>query len=118
MSAAKIRAKIRAKFRKRRAAFMRKRRWIDEETHSTGVGPLSLDVAMARRHGWSEKQINRVAEQIGVLSRRNAAISHRNGPVPACPCVVCDPMVPDSQTDNVKRRESWRQRGLWRGPRT
>lgn len=93
---------------------LRRRPWIDEETQSASVGPLSLDVTMARGHGWSEKQIERVAEQIRVLSRRNGAISHRRGPVKGCPCVSCDPKVPDRDTDNEKRRESWRARGLWR----
>lgn len=95
----------------------RNRRWINEETQSTAVGPISLDVAMARRHGWSEKQIERVAKRLGAISRFNKTLSHRKGPVKFCPCVVCDPKVKDSDTDDAKQRASWRRRGLWKGAR-
>lgn len=37
---------------------------------STGVGPIELDVEMARKHGWSEDLINKVAFAIGALSRQ------------------------------------------------
>jgi hypothetical protein len=37
---------------------------IDAETIEAGCGPVVLDVAMARDHGWSEEQIRRAFEEI------------------------------------------------------
>ncbi len=34
-----------------------KRPFIDDETREASHGPLSIDVEMARAHGWSEKSI-------------------------------------------------------------
>ena len=67
-----------------------KRPFIPPDADSHGVGPLGLDIKMARGHGWTQKQIERVAKAIGTISRREGAISHRKGRVPGCPCVVCD----------------------------
>lgn len=67
-----------------------KQPYIRPTATNHGVGPLDLDLEMARRQGWSEAQLERTAKAIGTLSRREAAIAHRKGPVPGCPCVVCD----------------------------
>ena len=67
-----------------------KKPYVPEDAHSFGVGPLQLDVLMARRHGWTWAAIYRTAKKIGAISRREAAIAHRKGQVQDCPCVVCD----------------------------
>ena len=41
---------------------------IDAGTRSVAVGPLELDVAMARDHGWSEKRIRAVAREIQAIA--------------------------------------------------
>lgn len=69
---------------------IKRRSFIDGETHSASVGSLSIDVDMARSHGWSEKAIFRAFERIGKLSRRENALAHRNGRIKNCPCCVCD----------------------------
>lgn len=97
------------------------RREIHEDTRSAGVGPLSIDCVMARRHGWSERQIARAYRLLGAISGREGSLSHRRGPVKGCRCVVCDP-----QTSNDDLREvlgyhvpRWREghrpssTGLW-----
>ena len=72
------------------------KRLVHPDTTSHGVGPLDLDVAMARRHGWSEKAIERTVKAIGEMSRRESGLAHRNGIVPGCPCVCCDLSIPIS----------------------
>ena len=63
--------------------------FINEDTTSFGVGSVTLDVDMARRHGWSERAIRRVAGVLAAISRRETNRSHRKGRVPKCPCVHC-----------------------------
>lgn len=41
---------------------------IDEDTLEIGQGPLNLDVAMARAHGWTEEQIARTWETLQALA--------------------------------------------------
>lgn len=53
---------------------------LDSEIQSFGVGPLNLDVSLARLHGWSEKQIARVADAIGKLARKEGSIAERRHP--------------------------------------
>lgn len=56
---------------------------------STGVGPVSLDVEMARKHGWSEALINKVAFAIGAISRQaNYETSFAKGYT--YKCLVCE----------------------------
>lgn len=90
-----------------------RRPFIDEETQSVSCGAASIDVVMARRHGWSDKAIERAYAAVQKVSRRESALAHRNGPVQGCPCVVCDPKVADELTDNARCRAAWRRRGLW-----
>lgn len=42
---------------------------IGPDTHSYGVGPLSIDVDMARKHGWSEESIEGAADEVARSSR-------------------------------------------------
>lgn len=102
----------------RKAAFARG--WIDRllDSAAVGVGPLSLDVTMARKHGWSPSQISRVVGQLGALSRRNHALSHRNGPPGNCPCVTCDPYAADAlcEQQGQRQRAAWRKRNLFPYP--
>jgi hypothetical protein len=88
---------------------------VREETTEISMGSVTLDAAMARRHGWSAAQLERAWSRLRAIARRENALSHRAGPVKGCPCVVCDPKVPDGLTDNARCRASWRRRGLWRG---
>lgn len=82
---------------------------INEETSEFGVGPLNLDVKMARRHGWSEEAIEYVAKLIGDVSQREATVSHWAGPVKGCPCISCDLAVPLDELDdgNLLDRSRW-----------
>lgn len=61
------------------------------EAISFGVGPVTLDIEMARCHGWSKEQIGRAAEELEAISIRERDIAHSRGVVPACPCLDCDP---------------------------
>lgn len=90
-----------------------RRSFIDDETQSVSRGAVSIDVEMARRHGWSDKAILRAFEAVSAIAAKEYALSHRNGPVKNCPCVVCDPGVADDLTDHPKCRAAWRRRGLW-----
>jgi len=58
-----------------------------------GTGPLVLNCEMARRQGWSQAAIERTLKKLGTIARREAAIAHRKGIVPGCPCVVCFDLV-------------------------
>lgn len=49
-------------------------------THSFGVGPISLDVQMAREHGWSDKQLLRAMDKIEDLSKKESRIAVRRHP--------------------------------------
>lgn len=42
---------------------------IGPDTHSYGVGPISIDVDMARKHGWSEALIEAAANDVARTSR-------------------------------------------------
>lgn len=66
-------------------------RYVNASTHSWGVGPVQLDVDMARTQGWSEAAIERTCDKLTTISRREGSIAHRNGPVPTCRCVKCVP---------------------------
>jgi hypothetical protein len=46
---------------------------VSETTQWTGVGCITLDCDMARRHGWSEKQINRAARFLFADALRDAS---------------------------------------------
>ena len=46
-----------------------KRRRGDRDFTSVGVGPISLDVSMARSLGWSEDLIDAVSDSILLLAR-------------------------------------------------
>lgn len=86
-----------------------------ETAHTAGVGPVSLDVAMARQHGWSIQQIDRALDELGKISRRYGDLAHRRGPVAGCPCETCDRRTPDHQLAEPsarRRRELWRRRGI------
>ncbi len=85
--------------------------YVSETTSSTSVGCVTLDAEMARRHGWSEKQINRAAQFVHAVARRENRISHRRGPVPKCPCVTCDRKVPLEQLQGLGRIPKWRREG-------
>ncbi len=66
---------------------------ISPTSNSHGIGPLTIDLAMARRHGWSQEQLQKVVGLIGDISRREGDVSHWKGPVENCPCVTCDLQV-------------------------
>lgn len=53
---------------------------VSENTTDWGVGPVGLNVDMARRHGWTEKQINRAAEELRRISRKEGGIAQRRHP--------------------------------------
>jgi hypothetical protein len=57
-----------------------KRSDIDDETREVGVGPLNLDVTMARGHGWTEKAIKRTADLIQKIAKRESAYARRRHP--------------------------------------
>ncbi len=42
---------------------------IKEDTRSFGVGPISLDVEMARKLGWTREQIDQAAAAVAFLAR-------------------------------------------------
>lgn len=42
---------------------------IDSDTYEVGRGPIVLDVAMAREHGWSERTIVRVWNKLEKLAK-------------------------------------------------
>lgn len=89
------------------------------EVTSFGVGPISLDIEMARRHGWSETLIKRTQEFIGAIARDANRETHFNGPVDGCPCCVCDASTPTDKLIDcdgyLDTRLNWERRGLW-GP--
>lgn len=43
---------------------MKRRALVRDTTSSIGRGPLSFDADMARRHGWTEREINRCWERL------------------------------------------------------
>ena len=53
---------------------------VNDETSNIGVGPVDLDVDMARRHGWSEEQIERAFETLKYVSRVEGTIAELNHP--------------------------------------
>lgn len=53
---------------------------IKPDTQSYGVGPLSLDVAMARRHGWTEEMLEGAADEIAKLSRSKGMEAQSKNP--------------------------------------
>jgi hypothetical protein len=76
---------------------------INSETRSFGIGPVVLDVEMARAQGWSEKIIQQAAFAIGAISREanyQAALSkghtHR---CPVCECWTVSPPAPCHQCE-------------------
>lgn len=57
---------------------------------SSGVGPISLDVEMARKHGWTTEQIDVAAYILAEISRANSkAVALRNGHTRQCPVCEC-----------------------------
>lgn len=52
----------------------------NSETSVIGVGPVSLDVAMAREHGWSEQQIERSWAALESVSLAESEISRLRRP--------------------------------------
>lgn len=56
---------------------MNKRAKITEGTSSIGTGPLSFDVNMARRHGWTDAHIERVYDRLAAIVGR--AWGHAQG---------------------------------------
>lgn len=91
-----------------------KRPAIKSETNEIGCGPVNLNVDLARRFGWSEKALNRAWANLAKISRREASLSHRNGPVKGCPCITCDLRVKEKDMPEEYRvqRVKWRVRGL------
>lgn len=90
---------------------------INDTTTTIGVGPIELDVEMARIAGWSQAAIERAAKEIRKLSRRENALAHRNGPVASCRCVACDPQISMAglPLEYQRQRQRWMDRGLWKG---
>lgn len=83
---------------------------VDKDTRAASIGPVTLNVAMARRHGWSEEAINRAVKEIGRISRTESSIAHRRGPVKGCPCVYCDFTVPLKHLELLDQRiPRWRR---------
>lgn len=75
--------RLRSKAERARAL---KRGKIDQETQSVGCGPVDLNVAMARKIGWSEVQIQRVWDRMYLWSRRETRIAaYRKGKTLVCP---------------------------------
>ena len=93
-----------------------KRPRVTPDTQSFGIGPLDFDVTEARRSGWSEAAIERVAAQLSDIGKREFSLAHRGGPVKTCTGVECDRKLRDTQLPDeyLRVRKSWRSRGLWR----
>lgn len=76
------------------------KRGIDEETREASCGPLSLNVSLARAHGYSQKQIDRMFETVSRLAKKESGISTRRFPdrnakqlgtvIFLGPCCLCD----------------------------
>jgi hypothetical protein len=55
---------------------------VGEQTREVGMGPLNFDVEMAKRHGWTSKQIEAAWEKLAkvylayshVVTRKNPAL--------------------------------------------
>lgn len=62
------------------------RAYLDQElvsvatARTSGVGPILLDCAMARRHGWTGREIVRVALILGAVSRFAGSAARRRHP--------------------------------------
>lgn len=48
---------------------------IDDETCQAGVGPLTIDVEMARSHGWHGRQIAEVWALLATASRKHGRVA-------------------------------------------
>ncbi len=60
------------------------------ETHSFSVGPVTLDVDMARENGWDYYQIARACDILSTVSRTEYRIaSHREGLTRQCKACEC-----------------------------
>jgi hypothetical protein len=57
-----------------------KRRPIDDETREVSWGCLSLNVSLARGHGWSEKQLDRVHDQLAKIAKKESRIAGKAHP--------------------------------------
>lgn len=87
-----------------------RRPFIRETTEEIACGPVELDVKMARRHGWSERAIERAWKALSAISKREGGLAHRRGPVAGCPCIVCDPRVSNQELQGaVHSIPSWRR---------
>lgn len=53
------------------------------------TGPVSFNVGMARRLGWTQEQIEEVEETLHKIAVDNSRQSHARGPVPGCQCMEC-----------------------------
>ena len=87
--------------------------YVSETTTSTSVGCVTLDCEMARRHGWSEKQIIRAAIRVHAVAKRENILSHRYGPVLRCPCILCDRQVPLRLLKGLGTIPKWRRENRW-----
>lgn len=77
-----------------------KRPAIDEETREVHFGPVGLDCSLARAHGYSEKQLERMHDAIKRLVTKESAIARRRYPernhdedgtwIFLGPCCKCD----------------------------
>lgn len=66
------------------------RRGINEDTTSIGVGCATLDVTMARKHGWTQDDIQRTWETIAAAVRAtNQQVARRVGHTRQCPDCEC-----------------------------
>lgn len=65
-------------------------KFIDERCTSVGVGPLTFDVEMARRHGWTDRDINMVWMTLEAVVRgqstHNAVREGKTVRCQACEC--------------------------------
>lgn len=53
---------------------------VNDETSDIGMGPVSFDVAMARKHGWSKEQIERAWSVFEALAKAEGEIARLNRP--------------------------------------
>lgn len=60
------------------------------ELFTVGVGPLSFDVEMARSHGWSDKEIERLWDRLEhAYQRASRRMNRRHGRTAICPRCEC-----------------------------
>jgi len=61
-----------------------------ETTRSSGVGPVHVNIDMARGHGWSERQISRCLAVCHASSRlEGRLVNHAKGYTRQCPVCEC-----------------------------